>query len=40
MPMCAESLRVARSQTLVIRDLYHEPVLRLKFLSILFIATS
>ena len=40
MLMCAEFLRMAISQTLVIIDLYHYLVLRLKFVSILFIATS
>ena len=40
MLMYAEFFRVARSQTLVIIDLYHSLVLRLKFLSTLFIATD
>ena len=40
MLMSAEFLRVVRSQTHVITDLYHQLVLRLKFLSTLFIVTS
>ena len=40
MLLCAEFLRMAISQTVVIIDLYHYLVLRLKFVSILFISTS